>query len=96
MKDFKFSENLRDRIEEAMVNRLTDALKSGDDVCESIIRYGYSGICTLPCNELMDEYMNWHGAYSLDECPNDDILRKMIEETNSYNFEKEVLVKEQA
>jgi hypothetical protein len=96
MEDFKFSENLRDKVEEAMVDRLTDALQQGNDVCESIIRSGYSGIDDMPCHELMDEYMNWHGAYSLKECPDDQILRKMIEEWDSYLFEKEVLTKEEA
>jgi hypothetical protein len=96
MEDFKFSDNLREQVEEAVILRITNAFQSGNDVCEDIIRHGHPGIEDMSCNELMDHYMNWHGAYSLEECPDDEILRKMFNEISAYNFEKEVLLKERA
>lgn len=94
MENFEFSENLRKKVEKALVNRIADAWQHKENV-EDFIRHGWEGIDELNCNDLMDEYMNWHGAYSLQECPDDYLLRQMFEEADAYKFEQEVLLKKE-
>jgi hypothetical protein len=93
LENFDFSDELRERIEEALVDRIADAWSSSINSKE-YIRSGFPGVEEMSSVDLMDEYMNWHGAYSIEECPDDDILCKMFKEVESYEFEKQVLKEE--
>lgn len=88
---FTFTEDLRDKVEEAVVRRMCNAFENDSECAESLIRYGYPGVEEMTANDLMDEYMNWHGTYSLDENPDDHLLRMMLAEMNSQIFEDTVL-----
>lgn len=91
MENFKFSESLRDKVIDALLDRMVDAMQSDEDTLRSTLEHGYPAIGDMDGVELMDEYMNWTGTYSIEEDPEDELLRKMIGEVNSAEFEIEVL-----
>jgi hypothetical protein len=93
--EFKFSEDLRDAVIDALVDRIKNALQNDEDTLLSFVEVGFPGVSQMDGNELMDEYMNWNGTFSLEENPDDVLLRRMFEEQDNYSFEKEVLNEEQ-
>lgn len=89
--DFQFSENLADKVREALIDRIADAFQNDTDCAKDSIRYGMKAVDDLDGNELMYEYMNWHGTFSLEENPDDKLLAAMFREINDQKFEEEVL-----
>jgi hypothetical protein len=91
MNEVKFSEDLKEKAQNKLIHRIINAIENDSDIAEGIIRYGFKAIEDLDGIDLMDEYMNWHGTYSLEENPDDILLERMLREVDSFNFEKEVL-----
>lgn len=89
--EFKFSEGLADRIKDALIDRIVDAIQQNNDTARNIAEYGHPNINEMDGVELMDEYMTWHGVWSIEDDPDDTLLCRMIEEHNSFEFEKEAL-----
>lgn len=91
MNNFKFSEDLVERVREALIDRMADAFQNDSDCAKDAIKYGIKAVDDLDGIELMDEYMNWHGTFSLEENPDDKLLAAMFREMDDNKFEEEVL-----
>jgi hypothetical protein len=91
MQIFKFSEELAEQVRDALIDRIADAMQNDKECARSIAEHGHPGVSDLDGNELMDEYMNWHGAFSIEENPDDLLLARMFDEHSTFELEKEVL-----
>lgn len=90
-KEFKFSEVLLKKVKGVLVDRIADVLDNDHDTRESFAEYGFPGVHDVNGNELLDMYMEWTGIYSLEENPDDELLKTMMLEVAAFELEKQAL-----